>query len=620
MSDRSRQFRELARQAPRQIRRGIRRVVQGQEIQFFPARHTMEDYGRDELGRDFRAGLNIAMLAFPQGMAYALIAGLPLQFGLFCFIGASLAAPFFASSRYNSCGPSNSTAVLMLSSFLAFQMSAEQILIAAPLMVFLCGSFLMLGSLLKVARLIQYVSRTVITGYITAAALLIIANQVRNVLGYSIESSASFLGVVINTLAGLGQTHWPSLALAMFTLAVYLACGRHFPKLPGVAVALVVATTTAYVAAHFGFPVATLDAVSLGDWRFAPIYFDFGLISQVASASLALALLITLEANSIGKSLAAKSGDRIQPNQEMFSLGIANISSSLFGGMAASASLTRSSLNFSSKSATPLSNVYAAVMVAVLLVGLSGFIGYIPTPALAVLVICIGVSLINPWLIRIVSRATDADAIVFYVTVATGLLLALDTAIYLGTALSIILFLRKVAEPEMVEYSYTDDGLLAQVGEAAKRANPQVSIVHVEGELFFGAAELFYEQMRRVCDDPNLKVVILKLRHAHNLDATSVMALRELNQYMRDQDRILLFSEVRKEAIRIFKRSGMLDQVGRERVFVDNPHNPTIATAKALKYAMKLLGGAQADVKIYLGGHRKEKGDTDKGSAKSADK
>ncbi|MCC5834397.1 MAG: SulP family inorganic anion transporter [Opitutales bacterium] len=608
MNARMQQFQELARQAPKHLKRGVRRVVRSQEIQFFPARHAMEDYGRDALGRDFRAGLNVALLAFPQGMAYALIAGLPLQFGLFCFIGASLAAPFFASSRFNSCGPSNSTAVLMLSSFLAFQMSAEQILIAAPLMVFLCGSFLMLGSLLKVARLIQYVSRTVITGYITAAALLIIANQIRNVLGYSIDSSASFVAVVINTLAAIGQTHWPSLALGLFTLVVYIVVDKRFPKLPAVVVALVVSTAAAYAMSRFGFPVATLQAVSLGDWRFAPIHFDFGLISQIASAALALALLITLEANSIGKSLAARSGDRIQPNQEMFSLGVANLSSSLFGGMAASASLTRSSLNYTSKAASPLSNVYAAAMVAVLLVGLSGFIGYIPTPGLAVLVICIGVSLINPWLIRIVSRATDADAIVFYVTVATGLLLALDTAIYLGTALSIILFLRKVAEPEMVEYTYTDDGLLAQIGDMGKRANPQVSIVHVEGELFFGAAELFYEQMRRVCDDPNLKVVILKLRHAHNLDATSVMALRELNQYMRDQDRILLFSEVRKEAIRIFKRSGMLDQVGRERVFVDNPSNPTIATAKALRYAMKLLGGAQADVKIYLGGHRKEKG------------
>ncbi len=608
MSGRLRQFRELARQGPKQLKRGVRRAVRSQEIQFFPARHTMEDYGRDALGRDFRAGLNIALLAFPQGMAYALIAGLPLQFGLFCFIGASLAAPFFASSRYNSVGPTNATAVLMLSSFLAFQMSAEQILIAAPLMVFLSGAFLMIGAILKVARFIQYVSRTVITAYITVAAIQIITYQIQNVLGYSIDGGASPIGVVWYTVINIGQTHLPSLGLGLFTLAVYLAIQKVEAKLPAVAVALVVAAGAGYLMNRLGFPVETLQAIAIGDWAFGDIYFDLALVHQVASASLALSLLIVLESNSIGKSLAAKAGDRIQSNQEMFSLGIANISSSLFGGMAASGSLTRSTLNFTSKAASPLSNVYAAVLVAVLLVGLSDFIGYIPTPSLAVLVICIGVSLINPWLIRIVSRATDADAIVFYVTVATGLLLALDTAIYLGTALSIILFLRKVAEPEMVEYTYTDDGLLAQIGDTGKRANPQVSIVHVEGELFFGAAELFYEQMRRVCDDPNLKVVILKLRHAHNLDATSVMALRELNQYMRDQDRILLFSEVRKEAIRIFKRSGMLDQVGRERVFVDNPSNPTIATAKALRYAMKLLGGAQADVKIYLGGHRKEKG------------
>src|SRR5690606_33041924 len=126
-------------------------------------------------------------------------------------------------------------------------------------------------------------------------------------------------------------------------------------------------------------------------------------------------------------------------------LGMANISSSLFGGMAASGSLTRSTLNFTSRAASPLSNLYAAILVAVMLVGIGEWIGYIPTPVLAVLVICIGVSLINPFVIRIVSKATQTDAIVFYTTLLTGMFLALDTAIYLGTALSIILFLRKVS-------------------------------------------------------------------------------------------------------------------------------------------------------------------------------
>lgn len=607
MSSALQTFLQGLRQTPRWCRRMSHTLIRGHELTFFPARKQVMSFGRDDFQADLRAGFNVALLAFPQGMAYALIAGLPIQFGLMCFIGASLVAPFFASSRFNSYGPSNATSVLILSSFLALQLTAAQMVVAAPVIVLMAGLFLMLGAYMKVARLIQYVSRTVITGYITAAALLIIANQVRNALGYSIEPSASFFGVVYSTILGLPFIHWPSLALSLITVLVYLLLNRYLRSFPTVAICLLVLTGVAYFMGSFGWTVETLQSVELGDWRFGNIHWSMSLFSQMASASLALALLVTLESNSIGKSLAAQSGDRMQPNQEMFALGAANVSSSFFGGMAASASLTRSTLNYNSGGVSPMSSFYAALIVAVLLVGLGGFIGYIPKPALAVVVITIGISLIKPAVIRMVSRATQSDGIVFYTTLMAGLLLALDTAIYLGAALSIILFLRKVAEPEMMEYAFNTEGELTEMKDTKERVAPQISIVHVEGELFFGAAEIFYEQMRRVCDDPNLKVVLLKLRHAHNLDATSVMALEELLKYMKDHDRILLLCEVRKEAVKIFKRSGLLEKVGRDYVFPDNPSNPTLSTARALKFAVSQLGDKSAEVKIFLGGHKRDK-------------
>jgi sulfate permease, SulP family len=570
-------------------------------LDLLTARRTLRGYSLPIFKHDLRAGLNVAMLAFPQGMAYALIAGLPIQFGLFCFIGASFCAPWFASSRFNSYGPSNATSVLVLSSFLTLQLSPQEAAIAIPLVVLMAGLFLIAGAYLNVAKLIQYVSRTVITGYITAAALLIVANQVRTALGFKIEPTASFVGVAWNTAAALGKTHWPSLALAAVTGGILFLSGKYLRRLPTVALTLVLASLVGAWFAFAGYPVETLQSIRLGDWQFAAIGFSFDRVSLLASAALALALLITLEANSIGKSLAVRSGDRLNPSQEMLALGIGNVGSALVGGMPASASLTRSSLNFKSEAGSSLSNVIAASCVLGLLVAVSGAIQYIPKPALAVVVISIGLSLINRHQIQIVSRATRSDSIVFYTTTIAGLFLALDTCIYLGTAVSIVLFLRKVAEPEMVEYGFSEEGVLAELADRHKRSNPQVSIVHVEGELFFGAAEIFYEQLRRVCDDPRLKVVILKLRHAHHLDATSVMALEELYKYMREHDRILIVSEARKEAIRVFKRSGFLKVIGRDAIFPDNPSNPTLSTAKALRYALKLLKGQEADIKIFVG-------------------
>ncbi len=602
----------------------FKEVREFNELDFFPLRRYFRGYSKRLLGADVRAGINVALLAFPQGMAYAMIAGVPIQYGILSFIVASLIGPLFASSPYNSFGPSNATAVLILGAFLSLHMEGPVMLVAVPLLVLLAGVFLVLGSYLKVARLIQYVSRTVITGYITAAALLIIANQVRSALGFTIQSSASFFEVVYRTAANLGNTHLPALTVALLTATVYLGLQRTLPKLPNVALTLLLMSAAAFGMGNFGWEVETLESLRLEEFGLAPVTINFEIVQTLASAALALALLITLEACSIGKSLAARSGTRFKPNQEMFALGMANIGSALAGGMSASASLTRSSLNFRSGSKTPFANIIAAAIVAILLVTLSGFIGYIPRPALAVVVIAIGLSLISQHQIRIVTKATRSDLIVFFATMSAALLLALDTAIYLGVAVSIVLFLRKVSEPEMLEYGFNPEGELTALEEKQKRARPEVSILHVEGELFFGAAEIFYEQMRRVCEDPNLKVVILKMRHAHHLDATSVMALEELCKLMHEQDRVLLISEARREAVEIFLRSGIANVIGRDNIFADVPSNPTLSTSKALRKAMKLLDGKEADVKIFVGSSSKKKkeaaGDSAGGKSSFAEK
>ena len=196
-------------------------------------------------------------------------------------------------------------------------------------------------------------------------------------------------------------------------------------------------------------------------------------------------------------------------------------------------------------------------------------------------------------------KATRSDAIVFVTTFIGTLLFRLDTAIYFGAGISILLFLRKAAMPELVEYTFTDDGQLTQL-EDNKRTQPEISIVHVEGELFFGAVELFRDQMRRIVEDPNLKIVVLKMRNAHHLDATSVLSLEELIIYMKDLDRYLLVSEARKDVVRVLKNSGLLEIIGRENIFPDVTQNPTLSTARALKRAQELLGDEKAEISIYV--------------------
>jgi SulP family sulfate permease len=172
-------------------------------------------------------------------------------------------------------------------------------------------------------------------------------------------------------------------------------------------------------------------------------------------------------------------------------------------------------------------------------------------------------------------------------------------AIFLGVATSVVLYLRQAARPMLVEYTFNPEGDLLEKAASSPRAFPQISIVHVEGELFFGAAELFRTQIQRTVADPNLKVIILRMKNARHLDATSVMALEDLIQFLHAKQRHLIISGAMKGVYRVLKNSQMIEVIGRENVFLGSAQNPNLSTRNALKRAQELLGTKDAEVKIW---------------------
>ena len=583
------------------LKSGLKTARDYNSLDFFPLPQSLGGYDRSALSGDLRAGLNVALLAFPQGMAYALIAGLPIEYGIYGSAIAAMVAPVFAKTPYITLGPTNATSVMLLSAFLGLGVAGAEMLRLVPLLILLVGVFIILGAYFRVANIIQYISNSVITGYITAAALLIITNQIPKALGLTLEGKgATFFDSIRLMLGALDTIHWMTLVASLATGVLYILLNRRFKALPNVAICLVVMSFATALLPGDGAGIVFLSAIDATDWTFYPPALNFDDLRLLASPALAIALLCILEGISIGKSLAAKTGARMDTNQAMFSIGMANIGCAFFSGMPASGSLTRSSLNTNSGGKTVLASYISGAVVFIGAFLLGPFTAYIPQCALAVLVIAIGTSLVNKHAIRVVMRTTKSDAAVFLITFGSGTILPLDTAIYVGVGTSIILFLKKVARPEMIEYAFNDRGELAQTSETIKRDTPEVSIVHVEGELFFGAADLFRDQMRRICEDPNLKIVILKMRNAHNMDATGVMALEELVRYMGELGRYLILSEAKADLVRVLVNSRLYDHIGDENIFKDDPSNPTLSTARALRRAKEKLGNAEANVSIYV--------------------
>ncbi len=582
-----------------QLWKSLAARISNRAIDPFPVRKVVASYGPTQARSDLIAALNVALLAFPQGMAYAMIAGLPIESGIFGSAVATIVGPLFSGSRFIVLGPTNATSVLLLSTFLALGIPEGDRGALLPILICMTALFQILGATLNVATLIQFISRSVVVGYITAAAVLIIANQLQNTLGFKIHGVSTFAGVVIRTAESISETRWPTVALSLMTAAIFIVLRMWFAKLPNVAITLVLSSLVAVGFGYFDLDVEKLKAVTPGSFALTVPHLDLSTLGLLGSAALAIAFLSVLEGSSIGKSLAAMSGARLNTNQELFSVGMANLACGFLNGMPASGSLTRSVLNWTSGAATTLASLFSGLISVALFLGLGSFIAFIPKASLAVVVVFVALSLINPTQIRLVTKTTSGDAAVFLLTFGAALLFPLDTAIYFGAGLSIMLFLYQAGEPELVEVTYDDEGELTELREHESRRVPEISIVHVEGSLFFAAAELLQEQLRRVCDDPNLKIIILRLKNAHHLDASTILALEELIRFMREHDRHMIISGARKDVYRICKRTGLLDLIGRSNFFMEWPQNPTLSSRNALKRAQEILGSNDAEISIF---------------------
>lgn len=569
------------------------------KLEIFPLSRSLKDYSWSKFKADFWAGINVSLLDFPQAMAYALLAGFPIMFGIYASTIGSLIGPLFSSSNLLILGTTNATAVLVLSSFLTLDISDEQKLLALPVLILLVGLFMVIGAVLKLAGLIKYVSRTVIIGYITAAALLIIVNQLSTILGTPRTHAVTFFEVIIQNMQNWTHISMVSILMAVLTGLIYMTFRSYSKFVPAVALTLMSVSILAFFLNFLGLEIAMIESEHVGLWMPKMPEVSFELVYQMGGPAIALAFLAILESSSIAKTLAAKTGSQVDLNQNMLSMGVCNVASAFSSGMPVSGSLTRSILNFQSGGLTVLSSIISGVMMLMGILLLGPLLQFIPKASLATIVVFIGVSLINLKQIEMVVKATKADATVFFVTFCGGLFFPLNTAIALGAGASIILFLKKISEPRLMQYTFNEKGELSEHEVKEPSDTPEVSIVHVEGELFFGSTDIFLDQTRLICASPNLKVIILRMRNATDLDASSAFAVADLIRYAHEKGRYFIVTGANADVERVFYQSGVMETLGENNFFRYTPENPNLAIKHALKRAQELMGQEQARILLF---------------------
>ena len=599
----------------RLTRLGFRRFLRQGRIDPLPVRHAFKGYTLRHAGYDLKAAVDVAMVGLPQGMAFAAMAGLDSIYGIMAATVGTFIAPLFSRCSLTVSGPSNATAFMLASFFLA---SSPEIhtrpMIFVPLIVFMAGLLCVIGAFAKATELLQFVSRSVLVGYVTGAATLIIASQTRHVLGLEdIRVGSTFFSMCAAIVCHLGQIRWEPILLSGLTFALFFLLKRYFRFLPTFAIILLLMSLLNALlllpwAADWYGGVRMLKDFSLEDLVFAvPEFGEFHHhVSVLVPVIVGIAFLSTLEQTVMSRTISAKTREPMNLNQDTFAVGLANMGSALTTSLPCSASLTRSALNYNSGAKTRFSGIYCGLLclVITLLLAKHTVISHIPHCVLASLVLANAVSLYDKKLLRICFLSTPGDAAVLVVTFVASLLLPLHIAIFVGVVVSVSLFLRKAARPELVEYTFDDRGALRAAPDDSHRKT-QISIVHVEGDLFFGAADLFRQQVNRIAEDPDLSILILRMRNARNLDASAVCALEELIRFMREQNRHIIISGASREVLRILKRSGVYELLqqdcaeGQTNIFLVEAKNLNMSTRKALQRAQELLGGRHAEISIY---------------------
>jgi len=558
---------------------------------------------------DLIAGLNVALLAFPMSMAFAMKAGLPIWCGLVgCGVAAAV-APLFSGSANLSAGPTNATAALLLGSFATLGATNPELRAAVlPTLVLMTGLFLLLASWLRLSGFADFVPRTVISAYIAAAALRVIALQLPIALGMPGDHASETLPEVLWHALRMGRTLInPELGLTIVTGIVYFILrpkyGAGKAILGAVAVATIgaiLAQNVAYGQGGHGNLVAYVgEAAQAG----ATPHLDFSgrTLSTLFSPALALAVLIVIEGTANARASALKTGRPSDLHQEVYGLGMANVACAFTGGMAASGSISRSALNVASGARTAMASLLCGGFILGALFLARPAVAVVPLSTLAILVILAELELANFSAIKLILKSSAQDRTVFLATFATALLAPLDVAIFLGTSVAVAFYLKQTSTPEVVEYDFSDTG---EIKERPKgQGTTGISILHVEGSLHFGATQAFHEHLRRASADPNLKVLVLKFREALYLDANGVLLLRDLADMLKSDGRHLILCEAKADTMRIIVNAGLDQSVGKENVFPFEEAHPNLALAKAVRRARELAGGGQAVLRIVTAPH-----------------
>jgi SulP family sulfate permease len=553
-------------------------------------RQPFEDargYNLESLRRDGLAGLTVAVVAVPQSLAYAVVAGVPPEVGLHTLIVQSVIGSLLCSQRFLSSGPINTQSLLVAAITTRVLQSTgvapgpEATALYLELVVFLSlfkGALQMALAAGGLATLVRYVSGSVILGFTGGAGILIAASQLAPFLGIDpvLEpAKAAGLAGTLSALAShVGDIRGASIGVGLASLAIVIGMRRFSRLLPGPLVAVVIG---AAAVALLGWSAEELPLVGplprgLPSLRIPAL--PLAHVEALFGGALALAVVGLMEAWSIGKTIAARTGQRLSAGQELFAQGFTNAASAFFGCIPGSGSFSRSALTYRAGAATRYVGVFNAFFAAALLLGFAPLAAWVPKASLSAVLFVIAWELVDWRGIGRVVRTSRSDASVCLVTFVATITIPLAYAVFVGVVLNIGLYLRRVSRLHLAEMvAHPDDPDSGRFFEQPLRdAAPSQPVVflQLQGDLFFGQAD---ELADRLADlhARGVEVVVIRLKRTLSVDSTILATLEQFVLTLRRAGGHVILCGVQPDVTRRLRAYGIIDLIGEDCFFEATP-------------------------------------------------
>ena len=545
---------------------------------FFPFLQWLPKYKKRNFSKDLLAGFTVAIVLIPQGMAYAMIVGLPPVYGLYASLIPLLLYAFLGTSRQLAVGPVAMDSLLVAAGLGALSISGLEDFIATVLFLTLfVGIIQLILGFLRMGFLVNFLSKPVISGFTSAAALIIIFSQLKHLLGANIEGSNRFHQLIINATQKLAETNLYDLGFGIIGILLIVGLKKWNKKIPGILIAVVLGILAAYALQLESKGLKLVGDIPKGlpNMKLPLASMDMNLryVKDLWPIALTLALIGYLEAISIGKGIEEKNNeDSVNANQELVALGASNIAGSFFLSFPISASFSRSAINNEMGAKTNLAGLVTVIIVLVTLLFLTPLFYYLPKAILASIIMVSVFGLIDGKYAKSLWIHRKDEFVLLIFTFLITLFVGITSGILIGVLISLLLMVYRTSKPHIaVLGKIKDTDYYKNVNRFDKtiEIREDLLIIRFDSQLYFGNANYFKRRLFRLIEDKGerLKGVILNAEAINYIDSTAAQMLMKVIKKIHDHNLEFYIAGAIGPTRDIIFSSGIINELGREYLF-----------------------------------------------------